>query len=417
VSILAINAGSSSLKFGLFDDETCEPLVTGEIDWAGGNREQAQLVVRPRQGTIVRSRVPVPDNSAAAARALQVAVDSTLGATQGTQTITAVGHRVVHGREEFRASTLIDDKVKAAISRLSSLAPLHNPAALKAIEAAEAALPGVPQVAVFDTTFYASLPPKACLYPVPYEWYHQWGVRRFGFHGISHAYCVNRAGELLKRDSAQLRIISCHLGGGCSAAAVRGGVAVATSGGFSPLDGLMMGTRCGSIDPGILLHLQRQHGVGHQDLDRTLNHSSGLLGVSGVSADLAQIEVAAAQGNKRARLAFEMFADRVRSSIGALAVTLGGLDAVIFTDRIGEHSPALRAAVCEGLQVIGVRLDSQSNTASRPDVDIAAADSPARILVIHTEEELMVARETRRVAGRNVVAAASAEQGQAITVH
>jgi acetate kinase len=401
VSILAINAGSSSLKFGLFSEENCERLVTGEIDWAGGNREQAQLVVRPRQGTIVRSRVPVPDNSTAAACALQVAVDSTLGAAQGTQTITAVGHRVVHGGAEFRTSTLIDDKVKAAIGRLCALAPLHNPAALKAIEAAETTLPGLPQVAVFDTAFYASLPPKACLYPVPYEWYHQWGIRRFGFHGISHDYCVNRAAELMKRDPGQLRIIACHLGGGCSNVAVRGGVAVATSGGFSPLDGLMMGTRCGSIDPGILLHLQRQHALVYQDLDRALNHSSGLLGVSGVSADLAQIEVAAAQGNKRARLAFDMFADRVRSSIGSLAVTLGGLDAVTFTDRIGEHSSALRAAVCEGLQVIGVRLDPAGNAACRPDADIAASDSPARILVIHTEEELMVARETRRVAGRS----------------
>ena len=395
MSILAINAGSSSLKFGLFSDDTCEPLISGEIDWVSGDRQQAQLVVRPRQGPAVRSRVPVPDSSTAAACAIQAVVDS----TGAEQVITAVGHRIVHGGEEFRTSVLIDDKVKAAIARLCPLAPLHNPPALKAIEAAETALPGKSEVAVFDTTFYASLPVKAYLYPVPYDWYHDWGIRRFGFHGISHAYCARRAAELMGRDLAQLRIISCHLGGGCSATAIRGGVAVATTGGFSPLEGLMMGTRCGSIDPGILLHLLRDQALAHKDLDRALNHSSGLLGVSGVSADLAQIEQAAAQGNKRAHLAFEMFADHVRSSIGALAVTLGGLDAVIFTDRIGEGSPALRASVCKGLQIVGVQLDTERNSASRPDTDISTTDSPARVLVIHTEEELMVARETRRVAG------------------
>jgi acetate kinase len=269
---------------------------------------------------------------------------------------------------------------------------------LKAIEAAEIILPGLPQVAVFDAAFYASLAPRAYLYPVPYEWSERWGIRRFGFHGISHAYCANRAAEMMGRDLDQLRIISCHLGGGCSATAVRGGVAVATTGGLSPLEGLMMGTRCGSIDPGILLHLQREQSLSHDELDRALNQSSGLLGVSGVSADLAQVEAAAAQGNKRACLAFDMFADKVRSSIGALAATLGGLDAVLFTDRIGERSAALRAAVCEGLQFMGVQLDAERNAVCQPDIDIATAVAPARVLVIHTEEELMVAREARRVA-------------------
>jgi len=395
MSILAINAGSSSLKFGLFDDHDCASLVTGEIDWADGNREEAQLIVRPRQGTIVRSRLPLPDSSTTAARVIQVALNATPSAA-----ISAVGHRIVHGGAEFRDSILIDSKVKEAIGRLCELTPLHNPPALKAIQAVEEALPGKPQVAVFDTAFHASLPPKAFLYAAPYDWYERWGIRRFGFHGISHAYCARRAAEIMGRDLSQLRLISCHLGGGCSATAVRGGAAVATTGGYSPMEGLMMGTRCGSIDPGILIHLQRQEGLTCKELDRALNHCSGLLGISGVSPNLAQIEVAAAQGNKRACLAFEMFADQVRGAIGRLAATLGGIDALTFTDRVGEGSPSLRAAVCEGLDFMGICLDARRNSDARPDTDIATSGSPARIMVIHTEEELMVARETRRVAGR-----------------
>ena len=318
MSILALNAGSSSLKFGLFDDQAREHVVTGEIDWANGDRQQAQLVVRPHNGTTVRLRQPVPDSAAAAACAIQAALGPTTHrGCSGIPAITAVGHRVVHGGTEFRASVLIDERVKAAITRLCDLAPLHNPPALTAIQAAEAALPGKPQVAVFDTAFYDHLSPKAYLYGVPYSWYQNWGIRRFGFHGISHAYCASRAGELMKREPAQLRVITCHLGGGCSATAVRGGVAIATTGGFTPLDGLLMGTRCGSVDPGILIYLQRHEGLTHKELARALNYSAGLLGISGVSADLAEIEAAASQGNERAHLAFDMFAGQVRSAIAA----------------------------------------------------------------------------------------------------
>jgi acetate kinase len=257
----------------------------------------------------------------------------------------------------------------------------------------------VPQVAVFDTSFFAQLPPKAYLFALPYDYYERLGIRRFGFHGLSHGYCAGRAAELLGRPLSGLRLISCHLGGGCSAAAVRGGVAVATTLGFSPLDGLMMGTRSGSVDPGILLYLLRERAVTLEELNRVLNYSSGLLGISGLSSDLARIESAAAQGNERARLAFDMFADQVRSAIGALAATLGGVDALTFTDRMGEQSAALRAAACAGLEFMGLRLDLDLNTAAKPDADIAKPDSPARIFVIHTQEELVVAREARRVAG------------------
>ncbi|HUI07507.1 MAG TPA: acetate/propionate family kinase [Verrucomicrobiae bacterium] len=389
MSILVINAGSTSLKFGLFDLGAQETLVSGSIDWPSGDRRQARLTIRRRHDPETKSVVAVSDDEAATECAIQA-----LGAKHD---IKAVGHRVVHGGAEFQDAARIDANVKATIARLAELAPLHNPPALEAIKGAEVALPGIPQVAVFDTAFFARLPPRAHVFPLPYEWYEKWGVRRFGFHGISNAYCAGRAAELLGRGQAELRLVTCHLGGGCSATAVRGGAPVMTTMGFTPLAGLMMGTRSGSVDPGVLIHLQRRCGLTVDDIDDVLNHQSGLAGLSGISADMAAVEAAANQGNERAQLAFDIFADAVRSTIGALAVTLGGVDALIFTDRVGEGSPALRAAACEGLECIGLRLDAQRNATCRPDADVAATDSPGRILVIHTLEELMIARETRRV--------------------
>jgi acetate kinase len=267
---------------------------------------------------------------------------------------------------------------------------------LATISAAEVALPHARQVAVFDTAFFAQLPPRAHVYPVPYAWYSDWGVRRFGFHGISHRYCAGRAAEILGRDPAGLRIVNCHLGGGCSAAAIQGNVAVAVTMGFSPLDGLMMATRPGSLDPGILSHVARRHGLTADDLFAALNHESGLWGVSGVSSDFAEVELAARQGNDRARLAIDMFADRVRAAVGSLAVGMGGVDVLAFTDRVGGFTPPLRARAGQGLECLGLRLDPLRNAANWPDSDIAAADSPGRILVIHTEEELMIAREAQK---------------------
>jgi len=387
MSILVINAGSTSLKFGLFDADARAALLSGSIDWPGGDRQRARLAVRRGDEPETRSVVAVTDDRSATLCAI--------GALGADHHVNAVGHRVVHGGTEFQGAARIDERVKSTIDSLAELAPLHNPPALEAIQTAEAALPGVPQVAVFDTAFFSCLPPRAYIFPLPYKWYEKWGIRRFGFHGISNSYCAARASELLVRRPTELRLVTCHLGGGCSATAVRNGQAVATTMGFTPLAGLMMGTRSGSVDPGILIHLQRRHGLTVDDLDQALHHHSGLLGASGVSADMAQIEAAANQGNERARVTFDIFADNVRSIIGAMTVTLGGIDALVFTDRIGEGSSALRAAACEGLECIGVRLDPQRNADCRPDADVAAADSRARVLVIHTREELMIARETR----------------------
>ena len=315
--------------------------------------------------------------------------------------IRAVGHRVVHGGTAFRQSVRLDATVEEAIRRAAELAPLHNPPALAALDAAHRLFPDMPHVAAFDTAFFASLEPRAHVYPLPYRWYEDWGIRRFGFHGLSHAYCAGRAAEMLSEESAatagELRIIVLHLGNGCSAAAIRGSEPVATTMGFTPLEGLMMGTRSGSVDPGILVHLIRKHSLDAETLDQALQHESGLLGVSGLSGDYREVERAAREGNERARLALTIYADRIRATVGALAVTLGGVDALVFTAGVGEHARELRGSVCDGLEALGIRLDAGRNAREAPDADVSSPDSSASILVVKTREALMLARETRDV--------------------
>lgn len=403
MSILVFNAGSTSLKFGLFSEPECALKLSGSLDWADGDRQHASLSLRaPGQGSLARQTVDVADDDAAVRCALR-AVREVPGDGGGDPAeIRVVGHRIVHGGVDFVESVPIDAAVKATIGRWAELAPLHNVPALAIIAATEKALPQAQHVAVFDTAFFAHLPPRVHVFPLPYAWYSEWGVRRFGFHGISHQYCAARAVEILDRQPAGLRIINCHLGGGCSAAAIRGGVAVASTLGFSTFDGLMMATRPGTFDPGVLPYLEHRHGLTPEDLIRAMSSESGLLGVSGVSSDFAAVEQAANAGNARARLAVEMFADRVRSAIGSLAVGMGGVDVVSFTDRVGENSPSLRALVCEGLECLGVRLDPRRNHDNRPDSDIAAADSAVRVLVIHTQEEWMIAQEALKTSRRCV---------------
>ena len=392
-SILVINTGSSSLKFGLFAANSCECLARGIVDWVG-DPDHAELRLTGLSRADMKQSVAVRTHGEAVGVALRAMIENSLMEVAPAAQIKAVGHRVVHGGTLFRDSVVIDERVRTAIAELATLAPLHNPPALEAIEAVETALPGVPQVAVFDTSFFTTLPPKAFVYPLPYEWFTDWGVRRFGFHGISHAYCARRAAELLGRELCERRLVICHLGNGCSASAISNGQPIATTMGFTPLDGLMMGTRPGSLDPGILLDVQQRHGLTAESLDHILNHQSGLLGVSGVSADVRQLEAAAQAGNDRARLALEMFADRVRATIGALAVTLGGVDALIFTAGVGENSANLRAAICNGLECLGLHLDHDRNSTASPDADIASQPSPSRILVVESREDVLIARET-----------------------
>ncbi len=395
-SILVLNAGSSSLKFGIYPVGSDTPLCRGVVDWAG-REGVAELHVSGPSCPETKITVSIDNHGDAVGVSLRACRAFALQeASLGFQ-IVAVGHRVVHGGTSFRESFVIDQRVRDAIAKLASLAPLHNPPALAAMEAAAAALPDLPQVAMFDTAFFADFPPQAYLYPVPYEWFTDWGIRRFGFHGISHQYCSQRAAQMLGRPISELRLVVCHLGNGCSASAIAGGKANSTTMGFTPMDGLMMGTRPGSLDPGILLHIQQQHGVTAESLQQDLNHLSGLRGISGSSSDVRQLEAAVLAGNERARLALGMYTDRIRSMIGALTVTLGGLDALVFTAGVGEHSTGVRRDACQNLECLGLHLDPDLNSSARPDTDIATHNSPSRILVIECREDLLIAQETTRL--------------------
>lgn len=393
--ILVVNAGSSSLKFALFAADSCELLARGNVEWMGDS-DQAQLRLSGQSLADVKRNVVARSHAEGVTVARQALVEHSFLQAGPASQIAVVGHRVVHGGTLFQSSVRVDERVRTAIAELATLAPLHNPPALAAIEAIESAFPGVTQVAVFDTAYFSNLPPSAVVYPLPYEWFSEWGIRRFGFHGISHAYCAQRAAELLHRDLSELRLVICHLGNGCSVSAICHGQPIATTMGFTPLDGLMMGSRPGSIDPGILLHVLRQHGLSLAQLDHALNHESGLLGVSGVSSDFRAVEAAARQGNERAQLALSIYADRVRSAIGASAVTLGGVDAIVFTAGVGQNSASLRTAAVKGLDCLGLQLDGVRNETSDPDCDLALTESPGRILLIETREELMIAQEARQ---------------------
>lgn len=392
MSILILNAGSSTLKFALFNQTARDELASGLVDWRGRS-DTATLTFSTPATDDKQTTVQATNYGVAVGWILDSLADNGFD-----DPIKVVGHRVVHGGTEFNRPTIIDDQVSQTLERISKLAPLHNPSALTTIDAMRNALHYAAHVAVFDTAYFAKLPRRAIIYPVPYQWFEQYGIRRFGFHGISHAYCASRAAELLElQDDANLRLVICHLGNGCSATAVRGGQPIATTMGFTPLEGLMMGTRSGSVDPSILLHLLQQKGFNADQLDESLNRHSGLLGVSGVSSDFREVEMAAEAGNKQSQLAIDMFADRIRATIGSLAVTLGGIDALVFTAGIGEHSTTLRSRVCTGLQCLNLLLDEEKNREAAEDYDIASVNSAGRILTIRTREEQLIAREAHRI--------------------
>jgi acetate kinase len=401
LSVLVLNAGSSTLKFALFAGRSTKLAAEGiveeppeEAGGSGGSRTPSSLRIR-------RAGEP-GERSGPLEAGLKDAVSAVLGAIRddlASDPAVAVGHRVVHGGSAFKESVPIDDRVAGEIARLSELAPLHNPPAIASIAAARTAVPGAPHVAVFDTAFFADLPPERHVYPLPYEWYAERGVRRFGFHGISHAFCARRAPEFLARPPEGFRAVVCHLGNGCSATATLGGRAVATTMGFTPLEGLVMGSRAGSVDPGILLYAMERMGLSPPELGEILQRRSGLLGLSGISSDFRTVQEAANEGNRRARLALSIYSNSVRDAIGSLAVALGGVDALVFTAGVGENSASLREEVCRGLECLGLRIDPDLNRTRRPDADIAAADSRGRILVIHTREDLHIASEALRVSG------------------
>ncbi len=393
MKILVINSGSSSLKFQLFDMADGRALARGLVERIGEVSGARAKYAGPRGESA--GEVQAPDHSAALAYMAGRLADRNLGAVASLDEVDAVGHRVVHGGEKFVHAAPIDDAVESAIESLCPLAPLHNPPNLAGIRAARRYFPGVPHVAVFDTAFHQTMPPHASLYALPYELYEKHGVRRYGFHGTSHLYVARLAAERLGREFGAFNAVTCHLGNGCSIAAVRGGRSVDTSMGLTPLEGLMMGTRSGDIDPALPFFLHRAAGIPFDKVESLLNKQSGLLGVSGVSNDCRTLWEAADGGHVRARLALEMFAYRVKKYIGAYLAALNGAEAVVFTGGIGERDILIRRMVCSGLEWLGIRLDEAQNNATfgREGV-ISAPDSRVRLMVIPTNEELKIANET-----------------------
>lgn len=392
--ILVVNAGSSSIKFALYDWQTLQLLVKGVVDF-GVCEHQAEIKIFSREQPWTRS-VPADSYRQGLLCALEGLRE--LGYLESQREVKAIAHRLIHGGETLRRPVVITDEVKQIIRSFLPLAPLHIPAGLEAIEATEQIFPGALQTGVFDTAFFSEIPPAAYLYPVPYEWYTKWGIRRFGYHGTSHAYACERASEMLGRPLESLKLITCHLGQGSSASAIQNGKAVTNTMGFTPLEGFMMGTRSGTVDPGIITYVQKHYGLSADEVEEILHKRSGLLGVSGISGDYRQVAEAAKAGHERARLALEMYAYRVRAMIGALAVTMGGVDALVFTGGIGENAPELRADICRGLECLGLSLDQNRNATARPDANVSAPDSQGQILVIHSREDYILAREARRLA-------------------
>lgn len=400
MKILVLNAGSSSQKNCLYHlDDTLpdvppEPLWEAKVDWSR-HQGVAELKVKTTDA-VVEEELKTDSRSVVMSHLLDTLTQGKTQVIKDPVEIDVVGHRVVHGGQEYRESIVVTPEVKQAIARLSSFAPIHNPANLEGIEAIEQILPDVPQVAVFDTAFHSQLPLSAAVYPGPYEWFEQ-GIRRYGFHGINHQYCAQQTAQLLGRELKSLRLITCHLGNGCSLAAIQGGTSINTTMGFTPLEGLMMGSRSGSVDPGILIHLLRHQGIDADKLDEILNRASGLKGISGISNDMRQIVSAKAEGNSRAQLAFDIYIHSLRSHIGAMLATLGGLDALVFTGGVGENQPLVRAAACEAFDFLGMKLDLEKNAQSPADREISTPDSTVRVLIIQAQEDWAIAAECWRL--------------------
>ena len=397
MNILVINAGSSSLKYQLLNPETGVLLAKGLCERIGID---GKFTYKPQiEGKKVLDAVDVamPTHSEAIQAVLNALVDADNGVIGSMKEIDAVGHRVVHGGEKFAKSVLITDEVMAAIEECNPLAPLHNPANIIGIKACQAIMPGVPMVAVFDTAFHQTMPAKASMYALPYEYYENDKVRRYGFHGTSHKYVSQRAAAMLGKKPEELKLISCHLGNGSSVTAVDGGKSVDTSMGFTPLAGLPMGTRAGDLDAGILQYLMNKYNMGIDEMLNILNKKSGVQGVSGVSSDFRDLENAHKEGNERAGLAVDMFNYGVKKLIGAYAAAMGGVDAIIFTAGVGENSASQRLAIASGLEFMGVKMDAEANNTRGKEAVISAADSKVKVLLIPTNEELMIAMDTASI--------------------
>jgi acetate kinase len=401
-NVLVVNCGSSSLKYQLLDMESERLLAKGLVERIG-LKEGKHVYSRPTLPDIAQEET-VPNHERAIQLLLAALTHREHGVIRSLDEIVAVGHRVVHAGEKYACSVPIDADVMAALEACVPLAPLHNPANITGIKAAQACLPDVPMVGVFDTAFHQTMPDRAYIYPIPYSLYTDHKIRRYGFHGTSHRYVTQRAGAILQRRLEELNLITCHLGNGASVAAVQGGRSIDTSMGFTPLEGLMMGTRSGDIDPAIVGYLNTHLGMSLADIDKMLNKQSGMLGISGISSDLRDVERAYANGDDRARLALEIYAYHIRKYIGAYAVALGRVDAIVFTAGVGEHDSLVREWSCQGLEIIGAQLDTFKNATRHDEAIISRMGSRVKIVIIPTNEELMIARDTLALVFREAMA-------------
>ncbi|HEY5561131.1 MAG TPA: acetate kinase [Clostridiaceae bacterium] len=392
MNILVINCGSSSLKYQLISMDKELVLAKGLVERIGN--EGSILTQKVEGGATYVNKVQMKDHKDAIKYVLEALTFGNTKVIQSLSEINAVGHRVVHGGESFKQSVVIDSKVKSILNDCIKLAPLHNPANIIGIEACEALLPQVPMIAVFDTAFHQTLPDYSYIYPLPYELYTEYGIRKYGFHGTSHKYVSEKAAAFLNKDITKLKMITCHLGNGASITALDGGRSIETSMGFTPLEGIAMGTRSGSIDPAIITYIQKEYNISIKEVENILNNKSGILGISGVSSDFRDVEKASKEGNARAKLALNVFYYKVKKFIGSYAFVLGGLDCLVFTAGLGENSAETREAICSNLEHFGIKIDPSLNQVRGKEAIISSSDSKVKVLVIPTNEELMIAKET-----------------------
>ncbi len=395
MNVLVINCGSSSLKYQLIDTNNEDILAKGLVERIGMEGAVLNHKAIGRDPLILKKRIP--DHKEALGLVVSALTDEKHGAIQDMKEITAVGHRVLHGGKKFSDSVIINGEVIKAVEECIELGPLHNPANLMGIVACRELMPNVPMVAVFDTAFHQTMPKSSYIYPLPYEFYEKYSIRKYGFHGTSHKYVSGRAAALLGERLENLKIITCHLGNGASVAAIDGGKSIDTTMGLTPLAGLAMGTRCGDIDPAILLFLMEKEKLSIESINVLLNKKSGVLGISGISSDFRDIKIAADEGNERAQLALDVFNSRVKKYIGAYAAEMGGVDAIVFTAGLGENSPYTREQICTGLEFLGIKIDHKKNNTIGQESIISTDDSKVKILTIPTNEEFMIAKDTQEL--------------------
>ena len=398
MKILVLNCGSSSIKYKLFDMDSKEVIAQGGIEKIGLKGSFLKLTLPNGEKKIIEK--DIPEHTAGVELILKTLVDPQYGAIKSLNEINAVGHRMVHGGERFSKSVLLNKEVLEAFAACNDLAPLHNPANLKGVNAISAILPDIPQVGVFDTAFHQTMPDYAYLYAVPYDLYEKYGVRRYGFHGTSHRYVSQRVCEFLGIKPEGLKLITCHIGNGGSITAIKDGKSIDTTMGLTPLEGLMMGTRSGDIDPGAVTFIMEKEGLNTTGVSNLLNKKSGVLGVSGVSSDMRELEAAVAAGNPKAILAEKMYFYRIKKYIGAYAAALGGVDVILFTGGVGENQASCRAGVCEGLEFMGIKIDPERNKVRGEEAIISTDDSKVKVVVIPTDEELLIASDTMDIVSK-----------------